>query len=472
MNEKSKLHFLGMSPGNSYFKYEEISYLLKKTITQFNKVVIMIADIPAISTYVALGYPANRARRDKVVPKSNALKNKVKKAMKDLGYTHDQVKILNWQEEVEDNPKFRKCYQSLIELTRLNPNFRVELFTTTRDVLENTSRDLEDLEEATETAVHYLISEIAFLEFSIQYYGIDQAIYIYHKNWPIYENYIAGKFDLKKKPHLDFLLMENPYETYNVMWGSEIEPANYADTLSRIQATKTLRIGVTNYEPAFMYDQKLENFSGIFYYLISKIADKYEWKIIWTEETGYGVVTDAINHERIDLFAAPVWPTKAREKAVYFSDSIFESEVYIYSRFGSGFKERDLKKDPLLRVAIKENDVTDNLSALHFPQSRKVYIPQLKPISELLNFVAKDKADFTFVAAETARAYNQKNSIPISRVSRNPVCCYPNCFIVKNDQKEFLNFLNEEIKFYKQNGFIEKLIQKYIHEPLDPCVQK
>ncbi|MEI8252676.1 MAG: hypothetical protein WCG25_02820 [bacterium] len=43
-----------MSPGNSYFKDKEVAYLLKEAIKKYDKAVILIADIPAISTYLAM----------------------------------------------------------------------------------------------------------------------------------------------------------------------------------------------------------------------------------------------------------------------------------------------------------------------------------------------------------------------------------------------------------------------------------
>lgn len=43
-----------MSPGNSYFKDKEVAFLLKEVIRKFDKAVVMVADIPAISTYLAM----------------------------------------------------------------------------------------------------------------------------------------------------------------------------------------------------------------------------------------------------------------------------------------------------------------------------------------------------------------------------------------------------------------------------------
>ena len=100
-----------MSPGNSYFKDEKINYLLKTIVEKFGKTVVLIADIPAISTYVALGYPENRARRDKAIPKGNALKNLVLKNMQKLRYSDNVVKIIDWQNEVENNSKYQEKYK-------------------------------------------------------------------------------------------------------------------------------------------------------------------------------------------------------------------------------------------------------------------------------------------------------------------------------------------------------------------------
>src|SRR5581483_6394076 len=109
-------HIIGMSPGNSYFKDEEILYLLKTTVDRFGKVAVLIADIPAISTYIALGYPENRARRDKAIPKGNALKNRVRKAMSELGYSDQVVRVINWEKEIEGATEYQKQYEKILNL--------------------------------------------------------------------------------------------------------------------------------------------------------------------------------------------------------------------------------------------------------------------------------------------------------------------------------------------------------------------
>jgi cyclo(L-tyrosyl-L-tyrosyl) synthase len=195
---------IGMSPGNSYFKDEVVKKLLEKVVREYGKTAILIADIPAISTYVALGYPENRARRDKALPQGNNLRNRVQRAMIDLEFLPEQVHIADWEDEVQENPSYKEKYNEVLELYTTNPAFQEAANSATGEVLEYADKEIPDLDAAIKTAVHYLLSEIAFLEFAPEFLNAEKVIYIYHRNWPVYENYIAGNFDGKSREYLGF----------------------------------------------------------------------------------------------------------------------------------------------------------------------------------------------------------------------------------------------------------------------------
>ena len=201
MNEYS---IIGMSPGNSYFKDEVVKKLLQKVVEKFSKTAILIADVPAVSTYVALGYPENRAWRDKALPQGNNLRNRVERAMSDLEYTNDKVKIIDWKNEVENNPVYKVKYQKVLELYQTNNNFQLSVNDATREVLEYSEKEIPDMNSAIKIAVHYLLSEIAFMEFAPEYLKADKVTYIYHRNWSVYEKYISGAFDDIPKNSLGF----------------------------------------------------------------------------------------------------------------------------------------------------------------------------------------------------------------------------------------------------------------------------
>lgn len=127
--------------------------------------------------------------------------------MLQLGYPDEIVKIIDWKQEVEDDMNYRRLYDKIEKLYTSNLEFRISANATTRTVLDGSGRIIKNIEGATETAVHYLLSEIAFLEFANALLETEKIVYIYHKNWPIYEDYVAGKFDGIPKSHMDFLLL-------------------------------------------------------------------------------------------------------------------------------------------------------------------------------------------------------------------------------------------------------------------------
>jgi tRNA-dependent cyclodipeptide synthase len=180
-----------MSPGNSYFKDYEVRFLLKEAVERFGRCVIMVADVPAIATYVALGYPYNRAR-NKAIPKGNNLKNRTRRLAEELGYTEDQVRIVDWANEVEVNPVYSAHYSAIYDKYLTNHAFAAAVRQTSRDVLEATGTVCDNLDTAVESATHYLLSELAFLEFAPEFFDEKRVCYVYHRNWPIYENYLSG----------------------------------------------------------------------------------------------------------------------------------------------------------------------------------------------------------------------------------------------------------------------------------------
>jgi len=199
----SNYPIIGMSPGNSYFKDGVVKELLKIVVEKYGKAAVFVADIPAIHTYVALGYPENRARRDKALPQGNALKNRVKRAMEELGYNESQVKIIDWESEVKNNTDFIQKYEEVIKLYSENKEFERAANETTRTVLEKTAESMVSY-EVVRIGVHYLLNELAFLEFVPQFLESQKVIYIYHKPWPVYDSYRKGEFDGKPRTYLDF----------------------------------------------------------------------------------------------------------------------------------------------------------------------------------------------------------------------------------------------------------------------------
>ena len=106
------LPIIWMSPWNSYFKDKEVAYLLKESILRYDKAVIFVADIPAISTYLAMWYNLWKAK-EKAILKWNNLKNRTKKIINELWLDESKVIILNWNLEIKDNKEYLKYFNQV-----------------------------------------------------------------------------------------------------------------------------------------------------------------------------------------------------------------------------------------------------------------------------------------------------------------------------------------------------------------------
>lgn len=198
---------VGMSPGNSYFTDEAVRFLLETCISTYDQTIVMIPDIPAIATYRALGYSENKARGKKAIPKGNALRNRCNRVLSGLN-AKDSVAILNWEKDIEENDMYKKSYALILDMYHNNDEFRKEIRSATQLVIKNQGKNISNLERAIDIGVHYILAEFAFLECSPTLAGVEKVTYIYHKPWPVYEKYIAGNFDEKKREYLGFNLME------------------------------------------------------------------------------------------------------------------------------------------------------------------------------------------------------------------------------------------------------------------------
>jgi polar amino acid transport system substrate-binding protein len=457
---RKPLAIIGMSPGNSYFKDYEVRFLLQEAVNRFGQCAVMVADIPAISTYIAFGYTPNRAR-NKAVPKGNNLKNRTRRIAEELGYSPEQVVITDWADEVENNPGFREHYRAIEEKYKTLPVFAEAVRSTTQAVLDNRAQTYSPQE--IEGATHYLLSEIAFMEFAPQFFNQDRVCYLYHRNWKVYEDYINGKFDGRPRDYLDFLLLEAPYETYIKANEEQFTAGNVVhDTYSRVTQSGTLRAAHAQYPPAMMRDG--DTFSGVFYEIIRGFADKHALKIEWVEETGYGVLTEGLEEGRFDIFASAVWPTPERHKKAALSHPVYYSDVGVWVRAGSAFEGQDWLRlnDPSCRIAITDGDITHSICLTDFVRAKWIRVPQLDRVKGLMAFVADGRADATMVERTTYEAYAGALAVPLVNIAREkPIRRYSNSFLVGKNQHDFLDMINDYIVDLLKRDQVRPIVKKY-----------
>lgn len=205
-----ELLIIGMSPGNSYFRQEVIDQIIPYALSRYEKIAIFIPDFPAISTYIALGYPENIARREKAIPQGNAFRNRIQKTVVSQKINTLSVYVFDWKnEEIENLSGYRESYSYIKNLYFTNKDFENDINDATEQVLaHNPFKKKEITPSDVRIGTHYILSEFAFLIFLPLYKKeFTSFTYGYHNPWPVWEKFIAGEYDAKPKGNLKFLLL-------------------------------------------------------------------------------------------------------------------------------------------------------------------------------------------------------------------------------------------------------------------------
>lgn len=198
------LAIVGMSPGNSYFDKDRIDDLLGYCADVFSEVRIMIADKPMEHTYRGIGYSTIKAER-KARLNGNTLQNHSQRSID--GILGD-VELVEWVDKINPHESYQRELRRFLELYRKNGDFRKEVRETTRTVLEGKLKQGVEIESAIDEGVHYLLKELAFLSASPEMFGTERVAYIYHDRWEVYEHFVEGKFDGKKRSDLGFVIIK------------------------------------------------------------------------------------------------------------------------------------------------------------------------------------------------------------------------------------------------------------------------
>src|SRR5580693_5757716 len=84
------------------------------------------------------------------------------------------------------------------------------------------------------------------------------------------------------------------------------ESAKAETTYDRVIRTGVLRCGYTPYSVGLMKDPNSGQLSGIYYDVITRLADNLKLKVDWVEEVGWGSQIEGLNTNRYDLICSPV----------------------------------------------------------------------------------------------------------------------------------------------------------------------
>ena len=176
---------------------------------------------------------------------------------------------------------------------------------------------------------------------------------------------------------------------------------------------------------------------------------------------------------RYDMIATPIWPNAARARVVDFSNPLYFSPIFAYTKAGDHrFQRANLASidSPKYTIASIDGATPEVIAREDFSHAKLVSLPQNCQISQMLLTVATGKADLTFVEPAVAAAFRLHNQGSVEKVATpQPVRIFPDCWAFRRGQFEFKSMIDTVLAQLLNNGTVDKLVSKYEPAPNTLC---
>lgn len=179
---------LGISPFNSYFSEEMISYWIQWAEKNFSSFNIFIPGTLPIYTFIALGYDLEKAK-NKAKRQAVYLRNKVLRAFSKCGFTHTQAdNLIIDMGFLEKNESYTRLKEKCYFLYTTNPNFKNECDKCTEWVLNGHTNNSLNTAKAN-IAVRYILDEMPLFMDTPSILNTTSSLFSYHQT-PQFMNYL------------------------------------------------------------------------------------------------------------------------------------------------------------------------------------------------------------------------------------------------------------------------------------------
>jgi len=232
----------------------------------------------------------------------------------------------------------------------------------------------------------------------------------------------------------------------------------------RVMRTGTIRVGYLDSPPGVIKDANTGKMSGIAVDALDAIGAALQLKVEYVEEVQWGSMIEGLNTGRYDV-AMMAWGDSSRARLADYSMPLFYSAVNAYVRPDDKRFDRGLAaamRDPTVRIATVDGDVTETIAKSQFPGVQTVSLPQGADIAQLMLSVTTKKADVDFEEAASAQYFLEHNPNSIKNVTPlKPIAICGNVIVFKRGEPEFERMLDHCIEEQLNLGTIDRLIEQY-----------
>jgi ABC-type amino acid transport substrate-binding protein len=240
-------------------------------------------------------------------------------------------------------------------------------------------------------------------------------------------------------------------------------PAKQETAYERVVRTQTLRCGYAFWEGAVMKDDT-GTLHGPWVEVTKALGEATGLKIEWASEVGWGDVGAALKSGKIDAMCAGMWSSAMKAKEISFSNpAAFQGiEIFVRSDDQRFDGKLALLNQSDVKLAIIDNDNSDFIARVDFPQAQRVSVASVSATdTDLMLNVATAKADATFVSPGTWRLFERTNAGKLRRL--HPGLTLRNfglTYAVDNDDVRLLLLINAGVTELLNSGQIDHILDK------------
>ncbi len=233
----------------------------------------------------------------------------------------------------------------------------------------------------------------------------------------------------------------------------------------RVMRTGTLRCGYTPYSIGFMKDPNTGAVSGIYYDIVTRLAQNLSLKMELVEEVGWGEQIEGLNAKRYDLICSPTSLNSGRARSADFSIPLYYSPVHIWAKKGRADLPSTIKAfdNPQIKISTLDGEQTSVFAKQFFPQAQQVSLPQSVPFSDLVMQVTTGKADIVFAEPLAVHEFMQTNPDSLQQLTptEQPLLVVPNVILLPRGEYEFKELIDNGLREMFNSHLIDTSIDKY-----------
>jgi ABC-type amino acid transport substrate-binding protein len=232
-------------------------------------------------------------------------------------------------------------------------------------------------------------------------------------------------------------------------------------TLDKIRRTGELHVGYLIFNPCVIQGQETQQLSGFFVDMVNCIAENLKVKPVY-HETTLKDFSAGLNSGQFDLSICATYRTIGRASAVAFTEPIF------FLGNGGAIRKEDIQKitkitnlnDPALKIAVLQGQAMHEYARVHYPKAQLIVLSGGDLTAPLLE-VSSGRADIGFCNYLDVERYCEQHPELVNIFKDDPIEVVPLAWAVRQNDLQWLNFINTSIDYMESTRRIKQWEEKY-----------